>query len=312
MDRWRELELFVQIAEKGSMSKAAEMLGMSNGAASRHLSALEKRLDARLIDRNTRSLRLTEIGQAFYGRCKNALDDLRDAESAVSAASSDPAGVLRVTGPLSFCMNELAPLMPAFMERYPKVVVQLTAENRYRDLFESGIDIAIRTRRTEVDSNVTTRRLVSTGRSLAASPGYIARHGMPGRPEDLVFHRLLTYAYVTQRKLSLTRARRTVKITPRSAFEANDGQILRVVAMKGYGISMQPNYIIHEDIVTGRLVRVLPDWQLAPLHINLSYPSRSHLPAKSRAFIDFIVAHFQTREKQSRWMGRPPSGNAKS
>jgi DNA-binding transcriptional LysR family regulator len=304
MDHWRELELFVHIAEKGSMSKAAEALSISSGAASRHLAALEKRLDARLIDRNTRNLRLTEIGQEFYGRCKNALDDVRDAESAVSAASSDPAGVLRVAGPLSFCMNELAPLMPAFMERYPKVVVQLTADNQYRDLFENGIDVAIRSRRFEVDSNVTTRRLVPTGRSLAASPDYIRRHGLPARPEDLGFHRILTYAYAAQRDITFTRGKRSINVKLRSAFEANDGQILRVVALKGFGISIQPNYIIHEDFVAGRLVRVLPDWQIAPLQISLSYPSRAHLPAKTRAFIDFVVAHFQTRENQNKWISK--------
>src|SRR4051794_12917949 len=111
MDRLKELELFVQIAEKENMSKAAQALGISSGAASRHLAALERRLTARLIDRNTRNVRLTEIGEEFYGRCKAALDDIRDAESVVSAASSEPAGLLRVAGPLSFCMNELAPLI---------------------------------------------------------------------------------------------------------------------------------------------------------------------------------------------------------
>jgi DNA-binding transcriptional LysR family regulator len=304
VDQWRELELFVAIAERGSLSKAAETLSISNGASSRHLAALEKRLGARLIDRNTRKMRLTEIGQQFYVRCKSALDDVREAERAVSASSSDPSGVLRVAGPLTFCMNELAPVVPEFSERYPNIVVQLMANNQYRDLFEEGIDVAFRTRRYEIDSNVTTRRLVSTGRSLAASPAYIKRFGEPKAPEDLVLHRILTYAYASQRELTLSRGKKKVDVKLRSVFEANDGQILRAVALKGYGISVQPNYIIHDDIVAGRLVRLLPDWHMPSLQINVSYPSRSHLPAKTRAFIDFVAKRFQGKDSQSKWLAK--------
>ena len=185
MDRWTEIELFVQVAELGSLSRAAEALGLSNAAASRHLAALEERLAARLVQRNTRRLFLTDVGDEFYRRCKPLLGELRDAESAVNEAVLKPTGLLRVMASLSFSMIIVAPLLPEFAARYPDLRVEIVTSNRYSDLLENGIDVAIRNREFESDSAITVRRLAETKRVLAASPQYLQRHGVPRTPDEL-------------------------------------------------------------------------------------------------------------------------------
>ena len=305
-----EIELFVQVAETGSLSRAAEALALSNASASRHLAALESRLGARLVERNTRRLYLTDTGQAFLQRARVILSDLRDAESDVNAASLNPTGTLRVTASLSFAMHHIAPLLRAFTERYPNVTVHVEAANRYLDIIDNNIDVAIRTREVESDSSITIRRLGETRRVLAASPGYLARYGLPGGPDDLQCHKLLVYLHAnTPNVLRFTNAdcgeQRSVHI--KGLLETNDGQIVRAAALDGMGILIQPSYIVYDDIVAGRLVPVLEDWDLPHLTINLAYPSRKHLSAKVRAFIDFMVEHFTKMDYERKWTGRLPS-----
>jgi DNA-binding transcriptional LysR family regulator len=303
MDRRTEIELFVQIAELGSMSRAAEVLDLSNAAASRHLVSLETRLAARLVQRNTRRLFLTEVGEAFYRRCKPLLAEMLEAESEVNEAVMRPAGLLRITGSLSFCMIHVAPLLPEFNARYPDLRVEIVTANRYYDLIENGIDVAIRTREYEADSNITVRRLAETRRILAASPQYLQRHGTPKTLADLSRHKLLLYTYANHPdQLRFTRDGETTTMAVKGALEANDGQVLRAAALVHHGILVQPRYILHDDVVAGRLVPVLSEWDLPRLTINLAYQSRQHLPAKVRCFIDFIVEHFDRMDYERRWL----------
>lgn len=302
MDRWTEIELFVQVAELGSLTRAAESLNLSNAAASRHLAALEERLAARLVQRNTRRLCLTEVGESYYRRCKPLLAELREAESAVHEAVLKPTGLLRVTASLSFSMIVIAPLLPAFIERYPGLRVEIVVSNRYTDLLDSGIDVAIRNREFEDDSAITVRRLAETKRVLAASPQYLQRHGTPRTPDELGAHRLLIYNLANQpHQLRFTRNGAVTTLTVQGLLEANDGQVLRAAALRHLGILMQPLYIIHDDIVGGRLVPVLQDWELSRLVMNIAYPTRRHLPAKVRCFVDFLVEQFADREFERRW-----------
>jgi len=302
MDRWTEIALFVQVAEQGSLSHAAESLSLSNAAASRHLAALEERLAARLVQRNTRRLFLTEVGEAFYRRCKPLLAELAEAESEVNEAVLKPTGLLRLTGSLSFCMIHIAPLLPEFNLRYPDLRIEIIAANRYHDLIENGIDVAIRTREVEADSNITVRRLAETRRLLAASPQYLQRHGTPSEPAELTAHRLLSYSYANHPdQLRFTRDGVVTSLPVKSLLEANDGQVLRAAALAHLGILVQPRYIIHDDIVAGRLVPVLEAWDLPRLTINLAYASRRHLPAKVRCFIDFLVEHFRSMDYERKW-----------
>jgi DNA-binding transcriptional LysR family regulator len=305
MDRWTEIELFVQVAETGSMSRAAEALNLSNASASRHLAALEERLGVRLVERNTRRLYLTETGQEFFQRAKGILGDLRDAESTVNAAALNPTGVLRVTSSLSFAMHHIAPLLREFTDRYPNVTVHVEAANRYLDIIDNNIDVAVRTREYEPDSNITIRRLGETRRILAASPGYLARHGFPRTLDDLQKHKLLIYVHANNpNELRFTRGTEQRSVSVHGLLETNDGQIVRAAALDGMGILVQPSYIIYDDIVAGRLVPVLDDWDLPHLTINLAYPSRKHLSAKVRAFIDFMAGHFEKMDYERKWTGR--------
>ncbi|MDO9361189.1 MAG: LysR family transcriptional regulator [Polaromonas sp.] len=305
MDRWTEIELFVQVAETGSLSRAAEALDLSNAAASRHLSALEERLGARLVERNTRRLYLTDTGQEFFGRAKGILADLKDAESAVNATALNPTGTLRITASLSFSLHHVAPLLREYTQRYPNVTVHVEAANRYLDIIDNNIDVAIRTREIEPDSNITIRRLGETRRILAASPRYFAQHGFPKTLDDLQRHKLLIYTYANNpNELRFTRDGETTTVTVKGLLESNDGQILRTAALDGMGILVQPSYIVYNDIVAGRLVPVLDDWDLPRLTINLAYPSRKHLSAKVRTFIDFVAEHFEKQDYERKWTGR--------
>ncbi len=305
MDRWTEIELFVQVAETGSLSRAAEVLGLSNAAASRHLSALEDRLGARLVERNTRRLYLTDTGQAFFSRAKTILSDLKDAESAVNATALNPTGVLRITASLSFSLHHVAPLLREYTQRYPNVTVHVEAANRYLDIIDNNIDVAIRTREVEPDSNITIRRLAETRRILAASPRYFAQHGVPKTLEELHRHKLLIYTYANNpNELRFSRDGEATAVTVKGLLESNDGQILRTAALDGLGILVQPTYILYNDIVAGRLVPVLDEWDLPRLTINLAYPSRKHLSAKVRTFIDFIAEHFAKMDYERKWTGR--------
>ena len=302
MDRWTEIALFVQTAESGSLTAAAEVMGLSNAAASRHLASLEARLGGQLIQRNTRRLSLTDTGDAYYARCKIILAELRDADMAVNASALAPMGTLRITASLSFSMNHIAPLLRDYTALYPDVSVQVVAANRYYDLIDNNIDIAIRTREYEVDSNITIRNLAETRRILAASPGYLNRRGVPRTVDDLQSHDMLVYNLSNKPdELSFRSGDQHRSVKVQSLLEANDGQVLRSAALDGLGILVQPKYVVYEDIVAGRLVPVLDDWDLPRLRINIAFQSRRHMSAKVRTFIDFIVAHFQKMDYERKW-----------
>ncbi|MGT2456484.1 LysR family transcriptional regulator [Cupriavidus basilensis] len=302
MDRWTEFELFVQIAELGSITKAAESLEISNAAASRYLASLEERLSARLIERNTRRLYLTGVGHEFFRRCKGVLAEMKEAEAAVNANVLEPGGTLTITASLSFSMKHLAPLLPDFTALYPKVDVNILAANRYYDIMDSGIDLAIRTREFEPDSGLTVRRLAQTRRILAASPRYLGRMGTPREVEDLLRHQMLIYSYANRpHEMTFTRDGEEKSVTVRSKLESNDGQVIRAAALEGLGILVQPKYIVYDDIVAGRLIPVLDDWDLPRLTINIAFQSRRYLAAKVRLFIDFLVAHFERMDYERKW-----------
>lgn len=302
MDRWTEMELLVQTAELGSMSRAAQSLGLSNAAASRHLGSLEKRVGARLIQRSTRGLSLTEVGQNFYQSCKSVLADAREAEAAASATVLNPTGTLRLTASLSFSVHHIAPLLKEYTNRYPNVNVHVEVSNRYYDLIDNNIDVAIRTREFENDSSITIRRLASTRRILAASPGYLDAHGAPRSVEELANRPVLLYTYSNHpNEFAFRRNDEVRTINVKGLLESNDGQVLRAAALDGMGILVQPKYILYDDLVAGRLVSVLDDWDLPRLTINIAFQSRRHVSAKVRTFIDFLVAHFERMDYDRKW-----------
>jgi DNA-binding transcriptional LysR family regulator len=199
-------------------------------------------------------------------------------------------------------MLHIAPMLPDFTARYPDITVDVVAHNRYYDIIENGIDVAIRTKVLEPDSNITIRRLASTRRILAASPGYIEANGRPRFPVELVKHRLLNYQLADNpRELSFTRGSENVLVKVKPLVESNDGQILRIAALDNMGILVQPKYIIYHDLKAGRLVPVLDDWDLPRLTMNIAFQTRSHLPVKVRLFIDALVERFQQNDYEAQW-----------
>jgi DNA-binding transcriptional LysR family regulator len=303
MDRWTQVELFVKTVDVGSISKAAEALGLSNAAASRHLSALEDRLGARLLERTTRRQWLTEAGRNYHQRCLAILAELAEAEAEVNDSTGDPQGTLRVTSSVSFAMMHIAPDLPEFHRRFPRLSVEVVAANRYLDFIEAGIDVAIRTREHEADSNITVRRLAATPRVLAASPGYLARQGFPRHPDDLASHRMLVYNLAKDPFMLHLRRGSSEKVSVPIAgmLQANEGQVICAAGLAGDGILIQPMYIIYEDIVAGRLVPLMTDWRLPNLTINIAYQSRRHQPAKIRVFTQYLVDRFDRLQLEQKW-----------
>ncbi|NIE62634.1 LysR family transcriptional regulator [Burkholderia sp. Ax-1719] len=302
MDKWAQIEFFVQVAELGSLSKAAERLGMSSAAASRCLNALEERLSARLIERTTRRLWLTDAGHEYHKRCTAIMAELSEADAAVSEATVNPTGTLRVTASVSFASIYIAPALREFHQRYPDVNVQIVAANRYPDFIEAGIDVAIRTREHEADSGITVRKLAETRRVLAATPAYLARRGTPMTPDALAGHDMLVYNLANDPYvLHFQRGAKSQSVAIKSVLDANEGQVIRAAALADLGILIQPLYIIHGDIVAGKLVPILTDWKLPALTINIAYQSRRHQPAKIRVFTEFLIKRFEQLGLARRW-----------
>ncbi|KQP49657.1 LysR family transcriptional regulator [Pseudorhodoferax sp. Leaf274] len=302
MDRFAAVSLFVQVAETGSLTKASEALDISTSAASRHLVALEEHLGVRLVHRTTRQLYLTDAGIEFYRRTRSLMSDLREAEEAVTDSTARPTGVLRITASLSFCLLHIEPLLPEFTRRYPDISVDIVSANRYYDIIDNNIDLAIRTRQFEADSNITIRRLAATRRVLAAAPAYLEQHGLPRTPGDLAQHRMLVYTHaIDPHRLSFRRGDDRQDVAVKPLLEASDGQIVVQAALSGLGILVQPKYIVHAHLAAGRLVPVLDDWDLPRLTINFAFQSRRHLPAKVRLFMDAMIERFERHGYERLW-----------
>jgi DNA-binding transcriptional LysR family regulator len=305
MDRWTQTRLYVGIARLGSISKAAEDLGLSNAAASRYLNDLERRVGVRLIERTTRRLWLTESGTTYLRYCEAAVSALEEGDAAISDASVEPMGELRVTTSVSFAVNHIAPRLAEFSKRYPKLKIKLLVENKYQSFIEAGIDVAIRTRQFEPDSGITVRRLADTRLVIAAAPAYLAERGAPTSVEDLARHRLLLYTLATTTsELHLRRGAEQRRLPVEGAFESNDGQVIRTAAINGAGVLIQPQYIVDNDIREGRLVALFEDWDLPMLTINLAYQSKLLQPAKIRAFTQFMIESLAACDLTSRFVRR--------
>jgi DNA-binding transcriptional LysR family regulator len=290
MDRFLAMTVFARVIELGSFVRAAERLGMSTSACSRHLAELEAHLDTRLLNRTTRRLSLTESGQAFYERCVQVLADLEEAEHAAAASGARPRGTLRLTCGISFGTRHLAPLVAAFAARHAEVQFDVQLSDRFVDLVEEGFDLAIRIGEAP-GQNLIARRLGETRAVPCAAPGYLRAHGAPAVPADLARHACLTYEYLSPRNVWRFRDRDGKEHAVRVAgpVHANNGDLLAAAAVEGIGILMEPDFIVDADLRSGRLVRVLADYAAPTTGIYAVYPSRRHLSAKVRAFVDFLA-----------------------
>jgi len=293
VDRFLAIRAFARVVEFGSFARAAERLAVSTSAVSRQVAELEAHLEARLLNRTTRRLSLTEAGQAFYERSVQLLADLDEAESSVRAATVLPRGTLRLTCGVTFGVRCLAPELAEFGARYPQLLLDLDLSDRAVDLVEEGFDLAIRIGEIGQQGFVS-RRLGWSQLVCCASPAYLAHHGMPAVPEELTRHECLTYTHVpvpnTWNFDARDGARHAVKITARH--RANNGQMLASLALAGVGIVFEPDFIVAPEVRAGRLVRLLPEFEPVRGPIAAVYPSRRHLSAKVRTFVDFLAERF--------------------
>jgi len=297
MDRFHAIEAFVKVVETGSFARAADRLGVSVSSVSRHVTELEAHLDARLLNRTTRRLSLTEIGRAFHERCVQLLADLEEAEESAGAGTLAPRGTLRLTCGVTFGTRHLAPAVSEFMARYPEMRFDVELSDRVVDLVDEGFDAAVRIGAVG-GQNLVARKVGVTQLVCCAAPAYLARHGEPRAPEDLTAHACLTYAYAPQSGLWPFRdpdgRELSVRIT--GPVHANNGAFLEALAVAGVGIAFEPDFVVGPDVKAGRLVKILPTFLPRAAAIHVVYPSRRHLSAKVRAFTDFLVQRFTLAE----------------
>ncbi len=295
MDTLTAMRVFTQIVESGSFSAAAERLDISPAMATKHVAALEDRLGARLLHRTTRRLSLTETGKSYHERCVEILAEIEDLERSTGERVERPRGLLRITAPVSFGISHLAPRLAEFLSRYPEVRIDLALNDRIVDLVEEGYDLAIRISRLE-DSSLVARRLAITQMMLCASPDYLARKGEPRHPRDLSAHDCLGYTYWgtgEEWRLQGPDGPHSVRIRP--LMQANNGDVLRALALAGKGIILQPDFLVGADCAAGRLKPLLPDYACGELSVYAVYPHRKHLSAKVRAMVELLAENLPAR-----------------
>ncbi|HEY7944768.1 MAG TPA: LysR family transcriptional regulator [Casimicrobiaceae bacterium] len=302
MDRFQAVTAFARVVEAGSFVRAADRLGVSVSAVSRHIAELEAHLDVRLLNRTTRRLSLTESGRVFYERCVQLLADLEEAEDSASASTITPRGTLRLSAPVTFGERHLAPAIGAFVARYPEMRFDVELSDRAVDLVDEGFDAAVRIGAIG-SQNLVGRRIGETRMVCCAAPAYLERRGEPKLPDDLAAHECLTYEYASQRNTWLFRDRdgsvRSVRVS--GAVHANSGRFLEALAIVGGGIAYEPDFIVAPDVRGGRLAPILRAFQSPPSTIQVVYPSRRHLSAKVRAFADFLRERFANSD----WTAEP-------
>jgi DNA-binding transcriptional LysR family regulator len=299
MDNLAGMAVFARVAEAKSFSEAARRLGVSKSAVSKQVAQLERALKARLLNRTTRRLSLTEVGAAFYEHCARMLAEAEAAELAVSRLYAEPRGVLRVTSPAAFGHLHVAPAVPDFIARHPDVSVQIVMNDRTVDLAEEGFDIAIRLTRDKAP-NVVARTLAPVRWAACATPAYLKKHGTPRAPRDLARHNCLFYSFLeSSSEWRFTRAdggtggETAVQVA--GNFTVNNSEALRETALKGLGIALLPTFAVGADLRAKRLRQVLADYRAQGTigdEIYAVYLPTRYLSPKVRAFVDFLAARF--------------------
>ncbi len=286
------MRLFVSVVDNGNFSAAAARLGLSRAQVSKSVMQLETHLGARLLNRTTRRVSLTATGRAYYDRSRTILQDVDELEEITREQSLEPRGVLTIGAPTSFGLLHLNELIPAYIERYPEVQVSLSLADRFIDLVAEGFDLAIRIAELE-DSSLVARRIAPCKRVLCASPAYLEKHGTPAVPQDLAIHRCLVYSNELKPDTwSLHGPGGVESVRVNGPVCADKGDVLRVAAVAGLGVTLLPTFIVGPDLSSGRLRTVLDDYCPPDIAINAMYPSRRQLSARVRTFVDFLAQHF--------------------
>ncbi len=290
MDRLTEMEAFATVVDQGGFTDAARKLGISKSAVSKHVSALEVRLGARLLNRTTRRVSPTEIGLAYYDRARRVLNDAGEADGLVTAMQSAPTGLLRISVATDFGMSLLSPILGDFLHDHPGITVDMVLSNRFVELISEGFDLAVRVGEMD-DSSLRAKKLTVTTRRMIAAPDYFARHGRPARIEDLNAHRLLHYSNEASGNMwkipSPTGEIRQVRAA--GWLTVNDGQSLLNAAISGLGIAYLPSFLYADAMRRGLVEDAIPALPMEALGIYAVYPPGRFTQPKVRAFIDFLA-----------------------
>ncbi|PRY86427.1 LysR family transcriptional regulator [Donghicola tyrosinivorans] len=300
MDRLTEMEAFATVVDQGGFTDAAKKMGISKSAVSKHVSSLEARLGARLLNRTTRRVSPTEIGLAYYDRARRVLTDAGEADALVTSMQAAPSGQLRISVATDFGVNHLSPVIGDFLATYPDISVNMVLNNRYVELISEGFDLAVRIGELE-DSTLRARKLTDTNRRMIASPAYIERYGRPKRIDDLNEHKLLHYSSQANGSVWKLTAPSGEKRQIRTGgwLSVNDGQSLLNAAVAGLGIAYLPSFLYAEALERGEVVDVIPDLPMETQGIYAVYPPGRFTQPKVRAFIDFLVDAFAEKGPNS-------------
>jgi DNA-binding transcriptional LysR family regulator len=292
MEDLQRMAIFARVVEEKSFSGAARRLGLSKSLVSKQVTQLERSVGARLLNRTTRALSLTEAGAILYEHCSRIVDELEEAKLAVGRLQTVPRGLLRLTVPVAFGRIHIASALPDFLSRHPEVKIDMATTDRFVDLAEEGYDLAIRI----VDQPAPTlvaRRLAPVKRKIVATPDYFAQHGVPESPGDLEKHNCLTYTYFNpQDPWRLHGPEGEISVRATGNLRVNDDDALAEAVARGLGVALLPTFIIGKELQSGRLQAALSQYIAVERHIYAVYLANRHVSAKVRAFIDFLIERF--------------------
>ncbi|MFY0693206.1 MAG: LysR family transcriptional regulator [Paracoccaceae bacterium] len=296
MDRLTEMEAFATVVDQGGFTDAARKMGISKSAVSKHVSSLETRLGARLLNRTTRRVSPTEIGLAYYDRARRVLNDAGEADALVSSMQSAPSGLLRISVATDFGVNHMSPILGDFLVDYPDITVNMVLNNRFVELISEGFDLAIRIGEME-DSSLRARKLTETTKRLIASPGYFEQFGRPEKIDDLNEHKLLHYSNQSAGNVWKLTAPSGEKRQVRTQgwLTVNDGQSLLNACVSGLGIAYLPSFLYADALAEGLVVEAMPDLPKETQGIFAVYPPGRYTQPKVRTFIDFLVEAFRQK-----------------
>lgn len=296
INKLQAMEVFVQVVDAGSFTRAAEILQLPKATVSTLVQSLEGSLSAKLLHRTTRLVTVTTDGAAFYERCVRILSDVRDAEESLSRTRLSPSGRLRVDVSTGFASAVLIPALPAFFDRYPDIMLELGSTDRPVDLVEEGVDCAIRGGELW-DTSLIARRVGVVNFLTAAAPAYLERYGVPQHPRELERHRCVNYFSSKTGKTydwDFRRGNERIEITMRGVIALNDSNVYVQAGLAGLGVIQMPDYQLLQFGADGRMIQLLSDWTSDPLPVHIVYPQNRHLSAKVRVFVEWVSELFMT------------------
>ena len=296
MDRLAAMEMFINVVDLQGFSAAANRLGISRALVSKQIIRLEERLGARLLNRTTRRVSVTEVGEAYYERCKRVLSEVEDADMLVEQLHSEPRGTLKVSAPMSFGVAHAGPAVSDFLSLYGDLSISLTLNDRFTDLIEEGFDVAIRIAQS-ADTSLVARRLAPVRCVMIATPAYLAANGVPQQPQDLRGHKCLSYIYLASgQEWPMFGPNGATSVKVSGPLKANNGEVLVNAVLRNLGIGLLPYFLVGGEIETGKLVTVLDRYRLPELSVFAVSPPNRYPARKVQAFVSFLAERFETAD----------------